>query len=253
MHNVNEKLELSAGEQKWRRKQLADGRYVATRWQVSPTQSDQASRHMLGLIELRLHASLMVAKRCNDDLGEESPYKDDALLKAHPERANLDCFLEALRRAKDGTRPSARGASERPKPERPKPEPTKPEPIEPAPLPEVQWQSDFAMPPAPVSPKLRDNRPARSVVNNHLKWTEDFAAWRAAGDITTLLPELPQDVFEDIKKRAPVEPRFKQVYEDALKYNRAREEQLAGPGTKQDKQEENKHQAQGGAEPATGA
>ncbi len=220
------KLQLASGEMQWRTKQLAEGRYVTTRWQVSPAQSDQASRHMLALISLRLHSSLMVAKRCNDDFGDDSPFKDDPLLKAHPERASIEFFQEALDHARE-TRPTTRAP-------KPKAEPAKP--AKPAPRPNTERPGEGYVK-GPPSPQVKEQYTA---------WMDAFQAWREAGDHNALLPEYPQLVFEYMTRQAKVDPEFEELRKHAQGYIHARNHQLA----KLEEQQE--EQAQGGAEPTTG-
>jgi hypothetical protein len=235
INNVTEKLQLSSGELQWRTKQLAQDRYVTTRWQVSPTQADQASRHMLALISLRFHSNLMVAKRCNDDFGDDSPFKDDPLLKAHPERANMEFFQEALDRAME-TRPTTRS----PKPKAEPPKPAKPAPRENTDRPGEGYVK------GPSSPGVKEQYTA---------WIDAYQAWRDAGDTEALLPEYPQIVYEYITRQAKVNPEFEELRKHAQGFIHARNKQLAELEEQQDGQdqhdEQEEHQAQGGAEPTT--
>jgi hypothetical protein len=229
---TTDKLELASGEMQWRTKQLAEDRYVTTRWQVSPAQADQASRHMLALISLRLHSALMVAKRCNDDFGDDSPFKDDPLLKAHPERATIEFFQEALDHARE-TRPTTRAP-------KPKPEPRKPAPPAPRENTERPGEGYVKGPPSP------------QVKEQYTAWIEAYEAWQKAGDTSVLLPEYPQLVFDYITRQAKVNPEFEELRKHAQGFIHARNKQLAETETQQDQQdqqEEEQQQAQGGAEP----
>jgi hypothetical protein len=175
----------------------------------------------------------MVAKRCNDDFGDDSPYIDDALLKAHPERANIEFFQEALDRAMD-TRPTTRA---------PKPKPEQRKPAPPAPRENTERPAEGYVK-GPASPGVKEQYTA---------WIEAYEAWQKAGDTSVLLPEYPQLVFDYLTRQAKVNPEFEELRKHAQGFIHARNEQLAKQASQQDEQEEENHQqqAQGGAEPTT--
>ena len=228
---VKKTLSFANEEWDWRAEQMKKHDRPGSRWLVSPTQSDAATRQMFALVELRLYSELMIAKSCNELLGDDSPYLDDPMLKLHPEQATIENYLDALHRVQRAERRGERAPSEA----KPRKSETR---AEPTPR-KTDSQASVSKPELKLlkggkeSTPVLVEAPTTEVMDAYREWIADYNAWVAAGDPEVIMPEYPAHVLEDITRRAPYEPDFAKAKQAAEEFIRARDaqiKQLNNPG-----------------------
>ncbi len=197
-------------------------------FRISLNVAQRHSRTLADLILERRNAHLCFYNDCNEELVEQSPFKDDVVARRHGHLANYD-LIEVKPSRRRSARPRAGGGQSA-----------------------AGSRSDSAQaePRAKAeanTPEDTGVEPSKEVRRAYTDWVEAYEAWHKKGDDNVEMPEFPPDLFQSVKELAQKNPRYAESYTQAVTYNRQRKQQLK----RLRRIERHTKQAQRGADQAT--